>query len=268
MDIALDLVKAFPKLTKTGTLMASPQPEWEIMNLLIITWKGTQSKFLQMLIDMAKTHQEKYKQYNTIFSQVNLLYVTSRLPDAGQVEFNNWFPEKYVKTGSNATHLEILQDYAVNVWPKMSKSARKRSQRRPEVSETQRVAYLAKIKAMGCDEKDFWPVIPENEYQEGQAGINAIQAQGTDARPKKNVNKWLTEAENIVKLVVKNLNANPQVCKNCFLQHPLKDCSRIEANARANLAAWMVEDYETQTNRGRNPFLKESAAKLKMSDST
>ena len=52
----------------------------------------------------------------------------------------------------------------------------------------------------------------------------------------------------------------PEACRNCIATtHKLPECPNIKKEARDNLAAWYVEDYEEQTKATRPYWLKQHA---------
>ena len=94
---------------------------------------------------------------------------------------------------------------------------------------------------------DFWPVHIVSEVEPKVA---------KKAKPQK------SSGDMYMQKMSKLLEKHPELCPNCLETHELLNCPDLVSDARNNLAAYTVANYEAQTLQTRPKYLLKGARKL------
>lgn len=152
----------------------------------------------------------------------------------------------------------MINDFSKYVWHKIRRDVRIRSQ--ADLSGEQHIMCMAQIKALGLDEEAFWPFSsPKDVVEEVQT---SKKNDGAAKKQETKVNRYLTNSEKIVALMMERLKQCPDTCINCFQKHQLEDCPNLSTDATKNLAAWISPDYEKITKHTRPRSMKNTARQV------
>ncbi|OBA23077.1 hypothetical protein METBIDRAFT_29616 [Metschnikowia bicuspidata var. bicuspidata NRRL YB-4993] len=206
---------------------------------LIRNWTGENVRVIKEIVKLAGKYDEKYEKndINHPPARTLLPLLLTGYPTAGTIDIDQWYHGEANYKKCKVSYEKMVTDFADNVWPKMHSQAKKREA--GVLNTKQRILLQTTIESIGCTEADF------RSEQLGiahQGGIHAIQTAG-NKQEKTRVNKYATNPEKVLSILMRILNEQPEICPNCLRIHKLEDCNALADSPRENMAAYLMPNY-------------------------
>ncbi|GEQ68354.1 hypothetical protein JCM33374_g2022 [Metschnikowia sp. JCM 33374] len=215
---------------------------------LISAWKGTSDKGLKLILRMMDKFHETHEPYCDKLQPDQLLWLVGEgYPEGGRRLVRAWklgddvAPRREAGTLSPREYCDMFME---SVQPILAGQG---FERNLAGCEETRSKVRGLLKDTNCEE-EFCANI---DKMGALVQVQEKPVRGSKSKPT-SMEKHHVE---LAKKYLKHLKQHPEICPNCLHTHQLSECTQFSSDARDNLAAWTVKDYEVQTKRTRHRFL-------------